>query len=94
MHEIFVEFLNIEMNNVLMKNRLFLIKLIKIITKIKIMLIKNFILHIQFRFLIKFLFFVVKMIILNKIFLRRLYDVFKSRQSRYHIIVVIRLNLT
>ena len=88
-----VDFLDIELDNELMKARLFKKKLERAIHEIKSTLKQSSLLHIELQSLIDFLSFVVKMMISSKTFLRRLYDALCTRVHRHHIIAIMRLDL-
>ena len=72
---IIIEFLRIEIDNNFMQIKLFFDKLIKIKNTIKDFLKKAIISYREFEFAIEFLSFVVKIVILKRVFLRRLFDV-------------------
>ena len=87
-----VDFLDIELDNELMKARLFKKKLERAIHEIKSTLKQSSLLHIELQSLVDFLSFVVKMMISSRTFLRRLYDAFRTKAHRHHIIAIMRFN--
>ena len=91
--DMMIDFLDIELDNELMKTRLLSKKLERVVHEIKFALEQYFLSHIELQSLVKFLSFVVKMIISNKTFLRRLYDAFRTKISRHRIISTMRLDL-
>ena len=83
---IIVEFFDIELNNIIMKIRFFQKKLLKIITFVTKTFQNTIITHSNFQSLIEFFSFVVKIVISNRAFLRRFFDVFKRNIQHHHII--------
>ena len=90
---IIVDFLDIEFDNEFIKTRLLKKKFERAIQKIKSILNQSFLSYIELQSLVDFLSFVVKMIISNKVFFRRLYDAFRIKVYRHHIIAIIKLDL-
>ena len=87
-----VDFLDIELDNELMKARLLKKKLERVIHEIKSILKQSSLLHIELQSLVDFFSFVVKMMISSKTFLRRLYDAFRTWVYRHHIIAIMRFD--
>ena len=87
------EFLNIELNSMKIKARLLLDKLDKARIIVIVALSKNFILYIDLQSLVDFLSFAVKVIVLERSFLRRLFNALKVNTQRHRITRYIRLNL-
>ena len=90
--DIIVEFLNIKFDNDFMKTRLLKKKFERAIQKIKLILKQSSLLHIELQSLVNFFSFVVKMMISSKTFLRRLYDTFRIKVHRHHIIAIMRFD--
>ena len=87
------EFLSIELNSIKMKVRLSLDKLDKARMIVIVVLSKNFILHIDLQLLVDFLSFAIKVIVLERLFLRRLLNALKVNAQRHRVTRHIRLNL-
>ena len=83
-----IEFLNIELNNIVMKIRFSSKKLKKIKLDVVNALQYIFITYLNFQSLIDFLSFVVKMMISDRVFFRRLFDAFRVNVKRHRIIIV------
>ena len=88
--DITVEFFDIELNSIVMKIRLSQKKLLKIITFVTKAFRDTTITHSDFQSLIEFLSFVVKVVISNRAFLRRLFDALKRNTQHHHIIFEMR----
>ena len=88
-----IDFLNIELDNELIKARLLSKKLERVVHEIKFALEQSFLSHIELQSLMNFLSFVVKMIISNKTFFRRLYDALRTKVSRHRIISIMKFDL-
>ena len=87
-----IEFLNIELNNIIIKTKLFNKKLKKIKLTVATTLQKLFIIYFNLQLLIDFFLFAIKIVISNRVFLRRFFDAFRNNTRRYRIISVIKLN--
>ena len=88
-----VEFLSIELNNIKIKARLLLDKLNKARMIVIVVFSKNFILYIDLQLLVDFLLFIIKVIVLERLFLRRLFDALKINAQRYRVTRYMRLDL-
>ena len=90
---IIVEFLDIELDIILMKTRLSIAKLEKTRNAVIISLEKRYILHSNLKSLVRFLFFVAKVVISKRAFLRRLFDALQSDVQLHHVIIAMRRDL-
>ena len=90
--DIIAEFFDIELNNIVMKIRFFQKKLLKTITLVTKIFRNTFITHSDFQSLIEFFSFAVKMMISNRAFFRRFFDVFKNDTHWHYITIVMKRN--
>ena len=87
------KFLDIELNIVLIKTRLSIKKLERARKIMTISLEKRHILHSDLKSLMRFLFFVAKVVIFERTFLRRLFDALRSDLHLYYITITMRRDL-
>ena len=91
--EIVTNFLNIELNNIFIQTKFFSNKLARIKNIIKNLLNKSIISHRKFEIAIRFLLFIIKIVVFEKMFLKRLFDIIYKSVFIIRIISIMKKNL-